>query len=174
MIKSFLFSLFLLQWLAPNAQQSKQVQLYAYEQQVIPGAQKAKDIDGDDNGNSANESGKKYNYFFYAVSASALRMYPVELWVKGKKYGVQFKTVSSPVTFTDGHIPGNPKTSVLVPKTGNKVLQLIPTDVIAGKNYPTAERLATQNEIVFVFKQGGKFYYQTKPELLRLDAAVLQ
>jgi len=54
------------------------------------------------------------------------------------------------------------------------VLQLIPTDVIAGKNYPTAERLATQNEIVFVFKQGGKFYYQTKPELLRLVSAALQ
>lgn len=174
MIKPFLFSLFLLQSLVPNAQQSKQVQLYAYEQQVIPGAQKAKNRDGEDNGGLANNPGKKYNYFFYAVPASALRLYPVELWVKGKKYGVQLKAVSSPVTITNGHVPGNPKTSVLVPKTGNKVLQLIPTDVVAEKNYPTAEKLAAQNDVVFVFKQGGKFYYQAKPELLQLDAAALQ
>lgn len=155
-----------------SAQQNKNVKLYAYSQKVTPGTQKAPERDENGNRVPAAETSGMYNYMLYAVSSSPARVYPVELWLKGKKYGVSFKTITqTPVTHS---AYGNAEKKVLVPKTSGKVLQLIPTDVYADKEYPKAEKLAGENELVFVYKQNGKFYYQTLPQLTSLAAANLQ
>lgn len=158
-----------------QAQQNSNLMLYAFEQTVTPGIQKARDIDESGNRIPAKETGPMRNYMLYAVSPSAARLYPVALWLKGTKYGVKQKTVEkTPVTHTDYTNPSNSKYRVLVPETSQKVLELIPTDVFANKEFPAAERLAATNEVVFVFRQGGKFYYKTLPKLTKLEAISLQ
>lgn len=160
--------------LAAQAQQRK-VKLYAYSQPVTPGIQKARDID--ENGNrvpaTAGENGT--NLLLYAVSSSPARVYPVALWIRGERHGVRLQAVAkTPVTHTNYNNPQNPKTTVLVPATRSKVLQLVPTDTPDGKEYPAAEKLAGSNDVVFVFKQNGKFFYQPVTKFTTLEAAALQ
>lgn len=157
-----------------QAQQNPNVKLYAYSQQVVPGTQKA--AERDENGNRLPaDNGTMYNYMLYAVSASPARVYPVELWLHGKKYGVTIKTISqTPVVHTEFTNPSHPNKKVLVPQTNRKVLQLIPADAAMTKAYPKAERLAASNELVFVYKQNGKFFYQTMSRLTDLATVNLQ
>lgn len=174
-MKTFFFLIASLLTLASMAQQNGNLRLYAYYQPVTPGIQKARDIDENGNRVSANETGSTGNYMIYAVPASAARVYPVELWIKGQKYGVSAKTITqTPVTHTNPANPAHPAPVVLVPKTSSKVLQLRPTDAIPGKHFAAAERLAQNNEVVFVYKQAGKFYYQPLAKFSELGAAAMQ
>ena len=174
-MKTFFFLAASLLTLASMAQQNGKIKLYAYYQPVTPGIQKARDIDESGNRVSANGTGSTGNYMIYAVPASTARIYPVEIWVKGQKYGISMKTITqTPVTHSNPSNPANPKTVVLVPKTSGNVLQLRPTDAVPGKHFAAAERLAQSNELVFVFKQGGKFYYQPLAKIADLDAAAMQ
>lgn len=165
-------------WMTVSAtaqQNSNSVTLYAFEQPLTPGIQKARDIDESGNRVAANETSPMRNYMLYAVSPSSARLYPVTLWLKGTQYGVKPKAVAkTPVTHTIYANPNNPEKRVLVPETSQKVLELIPTDVYADKAFPAAERLAGTNDVVFVFRQGGKFYYKTLPRVTRLEAVSMQ
>lgn len=164
-------------WLAvgAEAQQNSTITLYAFEQPVTPGIQKARDIDESGNRIPAANEGPMRNYSFYAVSPSAARIYPIALWLKGTEYGVKPKTIlKTPVTHTSYANPNSPQTTVLVPETKQKVLELIPTDVYANKKFPAAERLAASNEVVFVFRQNGKIFYKALPRLTKLDVAAMQ
>jgi hypothetical protein len=174
-MKMLILLIALLLAVSAPAQQNSNITLYAFEQPVTPGVQKAGDIDESGNRISAENTGPLRNYMLYAVSPSSARLYPVTLWLKGKKYGVKLKTVTeTPVTHTNYSNPGSPKTAVLVPETGKKVLELIPTDVYSEKAFPAAESLAASNDVVFVFRQNGKFLYKTLSRLTKLDAAAMQ
>ena len=168
-MKTFFFLLVtVLTGLSCSAQSKGNIKLYGFEQAVAGG--KAPDVN--DKGLRVSKGGGK-NYFLYAASAS--RIYPTEIWVEGTRYGVTIKTIEkTPVEYGDDMNVGSPK-KVLIPKTSQKVVQLIPNASTESKTSGTkAKSLAQTNELVVVYKQGSKFYYQVLPRLSKLDGAAMQ
>jgi len=151
-----------------SAQSKGNIRLYGFEQSVAGG--KAPDIN--EKGLRVGKRGGK-NYFLYAVASS--RIYPSEIWVEGTRFGVTTKTIEqTPVEYGDDMNVGSPK-KVLIPKTSQKVVQLIPNASTESKSTGTKARaLAQKNELVVVYKQGGKFYYQTLSRLASLEGAAMQ
>lgn len=151
------------------AQSKGNIQLYGFEQRVSGG--KAPEPDPQTGLRTAGKVGK--NYYLYAVSPT--RIYPVELWVQGNRYNATLRTITkTPVEYGDERNIGAPK-KVLVPATSQKVVQLSLTPAvkskIAGKK---VQELAQTNELVVVYKQNGKFYYQILSKLADLDVASLE
>jgi hypothetical protein len=166
-MRSIFFLLFALGLcLAGFGQKKGKVKLYGFKQVVASG--KAPGFDSTTGLRISKESGR--NYYLYAVAPS--RIYPTEMWIDGNHYGVTIKTIEkTPVEIKDEIVVRAPK-MVLVPKTTEKVVQLIPTAAIQSKAASKlAKSLAQTNAIVVVYKQNGKFYYQTLPKLETLTSA---
>lgn len=159
---------------AAMAQNSK---LYGYSQVVIPGAAAAKRIT-DDAGNVVERSTEdiKTSYLVYLATTAKTRVYPVEMWIKGEPYSAMPQSVSTtPVSITSGPvIMGRTQKTELVPKTTQKVTQLVPSTYVAAKSNAQAAKLAQQNELVVVYKQGGKTYIKTLKNLTELSPKALQ
>lgn len=168
-MRLFFFSLVVFSLsLSCSAQRKGSIQLYGFEQTVSGG--KAPEIN--DRGLRVSEGGGK-NYFLYAVSPG--RIYPVEVWIHGTRYGTTMKTIAeTPVEYGDEQNIGSPK-KLLVPKTTRKVLQIIPAadtgSKIAGTRIKTT---AKNNALVLVYQMAGKFYYQVLPRLSKIDGAAMQ
>ncbi len=156
--------------------QTNSDQLYGFRQTVIPGAAAAKRIT-DDAGNviENNTENNRYNYYIYLATSAKTRVYPVEIWLKGEPFSARPETVAStPVTATDNVILGRAQKTILVPKTTQKVIRLIPTPLMADKSSNKAKSLAQEAELVVVYKQGGKTYYKTLKTLTTLAPKALQ
>lgn len=108
-------------------------------------------------------------------AASTYRIYPAEIWIEGIRYGVSVKPITkTPVEYSDEANIGSPR-SVLVPATSKKIIQLIPISATAAKHMGTmAKSLSATNELVVVYKQGGKFYYNTLKSLSAIESAAMQ
>ncbi|MBB1284916.1 hypothetical protein HRH25_11085 [Flavisolibacter sp. BT320] len=169
MKKLFLVGFLLSFIIAASAQEKGTVKLYGYYQAVSAG--KAPEMNPETGLRTSSGQGK--NYFLYAVSSS--RVYPAEIWVEGTRMGVTIRTITtSPVMYGDDANIGSPKKE-LVPKTAQRVTQLILAPAAEGKDFGNrGKTLAETNEIVLVYKQNGKFYYSVLPKLTALDSAVAQ
>lgn len=168
-MRIFLFLLAAISVCASCSAQSKgTIKLYGFEQSVAGG--KAPDIN--EKGLRVSKGGGK-NYFLYAVSSS--RIYPTEIWLEGTRYGATIKTIEqTPVEYGDEMNIGSPK-KVLVPKTSQKVVQLIPNASTENKaSGRKAKSLAQKNGLVVVYKQNGRFYYQVLAHLTSLTGAAMQ
>lgn len=168
-MKIFFFLLALFAAFSACTQTKGSAKLYGYIQQVSGGARP----DPSAEPGTANGSNGGKNYFLYV--ASKARLYASEIWVEGNRYGVTTKAIGqTPVEHNDEMIPGSPR-KVLVPKTGSKVVQLILRPAGASKSVGSKARsLAAVNEVVLVYKEGSKFYYNTLGKLSALDAAAMQ
>ncbi len=155
--------------------QNNQDKLYGFVQPIIPGAAAAKRVT-DDAGNVVERRSEdiRFNYFIYLTTTSKARVYPVEMWIKGAPYSAMPKTVTAPVELTDNLVPGRPQKTVLVPKTTQKITQLDPAPHVAEKSNAKARNLAQENELVVVYKQGGKTYIKTLKTLSELSPKALQ
>lgn len=150
------------------AQSKGTIKLYGFGQNVSRG--KAPEMNPETGLRTSAGAGK--NYYLYAVSSS--RIYPTEIWIEGTKFGVTIRFVETPVKYSDaGDV--NAPAKLLVPKTSQRVIQLAPSAVVKGKSVGTkAKSLASSNDVVLVYKQNGKFYYNTLKALSNLaDAAAL-
>ncbi len=152
-----------------TAQTKGSAKLYGFKQSVAGG--KAPEISSGPGARASSGGGK--NYFLYALSSS--RIYPSEMWIEGNHYGVDLKIISTtPVEYIDDLSTGSPK-KVMVPKTAQKVIQLITARAVQGKTESAkAKSLSATNEMVIVYKQGSKFYYATRKMLSELDGAAMQ
>ena len=164
----FFLLVLLITGISCSAQSKGNIKLYGFKQSVASG--KAPDIN--EKGLRVSKGGGK-NYYLYAVANS--RIYPTEIWVEGFRSGVTIKTIEqTPVEYGDDMNVGSPK-KVLIPKTSQKVVQLIPNAATESKAIGTkAKTLAQKNELVIVYKQGGKFYYQTLARLSSLEGTAMQ
>jgi hypothetical protein len=156
------------------AQSRSDVKLYAYARPVTGGVMPK--ISTQENGSQTMIKPKtKYSYLFYLEGPKKLRIYPVELWLKGERHGIKTTDVNStPVEFSTGELPQYTKTITLVPQTKNKVIKLDPAVAVNGKNFPKAKAKAEINEVVLVYKYGGKFYYAVQDKIKLIDPIVLQ
>ena len=151
-----------------SGQSKGKVMLYGYVQSVA--GNRHSDLAEDGTTKETIRTGK--NYLLYA-SAPA-RIYPMEIWIEGVKYGVTIKSISkTPVIFKDETNIGSLE-QTLVHATKEKVIQLIPNSQPTKSLGSTAQALAKSNALVLVFKQSGKLYYNTLKSLNELSAAALQ
>ena len=150
-----------------RAQTKGTVKLHAFKQSVAQG--KAPEVT--DGPQVSERQGK--NYFIYAVSPS--RIYPSEIWIEGERYGVSVTTITqTPVEQGDDRNIGAPK-KVLVPKTTQKVIQLVPIPAVEEKSFgANAKSQAKTNDVVLVYKQNGKFYYKALKRMSDLEGAYMQ
>lgn len=163
-MKQLFIALSLFTALSAAAQTKGNATLYGYVQYVSRG--KAPEPDA---GGLKTSEGARKNYVLYAASSS--RIYPLEIWVEGVRYGVSVRTVQTPVEYGDEAGVGLPK-EVLVPKTAKTVIQLAPAPGRAPKTTSaTGKRLAGANEVVLIYKQNGKLVYSTQAKLKKLAAA---
>ena len=99
----------------------------------------------------------------------------MELWIKGDRHGIKATDVNTTsVEISTGELPQYTKTITLVPQTKNKVIKLDPAVAVNGKNFPKAKAKAEINEVVLVYKYGGKFYYAVQDKIKLIDPIVLQ
>ena len=159
---------------ALQAQHSKD-SLYGFVQPVSPGVAAAKRVTNDAGQVVERKAeGTRYNYFIYLSTQASTRVYPIEIWLRGEQFSALPKAVSTPVEQTSNLVPGRPQKTVLVPKTTQKVTQLEPAPFVAQKSNTKAAQLALENELVVVYKQGGKTYIKTLKTLKELSPKALQ
>lgn len=174
-MKSFISLIILLiGTLTVRGQTAKNVNLYAYKQPVISGAP-PKVTYNEGGGEKATPRVSKYNYLIYIAGPSNLRIYPVEVWLLGKQYGVKASGAKkTPIEYTNVNIPEFSEPVVLVPKTTKTVLQLHTTTAHLQKGLAVAKTQAQTNELVVVYKMSGKFYYVVLKKLNHLEPIVMQ
>lgn len=154
--------------LAGQAQSTSK--LYGFSQVVTPGMAKR---ETDERG-AVTQGARNYNYQVYLTSSLPTRIYPIELWIKGKRYSVKEEIITeTPVQYTN-IAARNPEPVTLVPQTTDKVLKLNPVTYTGMKNYPKARQLAASNEVVAVYKQGGAIRYKTLKTLTALGTQSMQ
>jgi hypothetical protein len=163
MKRTFLFALtFLFSFVGLRAQSGNK--LYGYSQIIIPGIAAKGNIG--ENGNGIKQKKEpNYQYRIYLTTTSAAKIYPIELWIKGQPYSVKTEKVTKTQVEDVDFSTREGKTTVLVPKTTANVFQWLPTSYTADKNLQKARDLASTNELVAVYKQGGKTYYKTLKRL---------
>ena len=139
--------------------------VYGYKQKVMPGT-----IRVDENGNAVPKK-SQYNYYFYLASSS--KVTPAELWIDGEAYSVTSVEVkTTPVEYKNA--TGNSNSKLLVPKTTRRVLQLSPSVDKLQKPNTKAKALSLKNELVIIYKGGGKSYYKTISKLGELEPLAMQ
>ena len=152
-------------WATSIAQTEGASKLYGYKQKVMPGT-----IRVDDNGREMPRK-TQYNYFIYL--ASTTKVTPAELWINGEVYSVTVIEVSTPVEYNHpSSSNNNPK--ILVSKTNRHVLQLSPSLNKIQKPNPKGKSLSAKNEMVIIYKGGGKWYYKAVSKLGELDPLAMQ
>ncbi len=158
-----------------KAQTRTDVKIYGYIQPVSRGV--APDTDIDEAGNLKTKGLKAgSNYFIYITGPASSRIYPIEMWIKGKQYSAKPEAVNkTPVQMADPALPNGPNFITLVPKTSKKVIRLISGSAVTpGKSLAIAKSKAKTNELVIVYKMSGKLYYAVLEKLAVLEAAIMQ
>jgi hypothetical protein len=154
-----------------SAQTKGTAKIYGYKEPVS-GAVSQRAID--ENGKPVvSDPAGRFNYFIYLVTPN--RVYPSELWLNGEVYSVKIETVKeTPVVRKNFNNPSEPQSTELVPATTQLVIRLSPGPAITDKLSEKGEILSKENELVVVYKQNGKFDYETLSSLTLLEVAALQ
>ena len=150
------------------AQSKGSLTLYGFKQNVSGGAPP-------DRSQGPGQDYKVYkgiNYMVYATAPFSFQ--PLEIWLDGVRYSVSVSVVPTPVLYGDEANIGSPKKTI-VPKTGQKVLKLVPIIFKGGKvTYVSAARkLSKTNELVVVYKQAGKIYFSSLRTLTVLEGGAM-
>lgn len=168
-LRAILAILFLVAYKMSMAQTKGNAKLYGYKQNVSGGVAP----DRSQEPGSANAASGGTNYYIYLVSSNGSRIYPSELWIDGTLYGVQIKSIAKTPVRLESPDPAL-NSQELVPKTAQRVTQLIPTSANGVKKSAKSSSLANGAAVVAVYKQNGKFYYTTLNELSSLESAAMQ
>jgi hypothetical protein len=165
-MKKLWISFLLICSVAAFGQTKGTAKVYGYVQSVLPGVPKGGiEVSGEE----STGPGAGKNYFIYITSAS--RIYPSELWIDGVAYMPKTSSVSKTPVKRELN---NGQSKVLVPSTTRKVWMLTPAPPQDNKQKAGSKKLAANNEVVVVYKQNGKFYYNALKKLEQLDDAAMQ
>jgi hypothetical protein len=140
--------------------QSSSVKSYGYLQSITPGITAGKDVTINGGEKEIKKEDKLYKYYIYLSVPPKARIIPVEVWIKGKRYPVTYQEVEEkPVTVTNSILPDHPKTTVLVPQTSRKVLEITPVpedSATKTRSKASIQSKARKNELVIIYKNKGR------------------
>lgn len=148
------------------------VSIYAYEQKIIPGIEKARDV---------TEEGlvikkpqlQTYQYYIYVTAPPIKKLLPLTLWIKGEPFDVTPEYIhQTPVAIEIYQVNNTFQKIELVPRTTAQVMRLYPVknkSIIKGnerKFYPG-------KELMLLYKSKGKTYCLTEAKFQVLPPASL-
>jgi hypothetical protein len=135
------------------------IKLYGYSRESTPGIVRERDPSLP----AKKQAHTAINYFLYSSNANAIRIQPVEVWIKGKGYLATSLLVKSPVLSDEG--------TVLVSKTSGQV-----REIKTGKELPSNRKIPSwlrhmisANDIVLAYLWKGKKYYVTLKKIKELE-----
>ena len=173
MMPNLLLMLTLLAGLISGAQPP--LSLKAYKQVVIPGTVP---VGISDDAPPSSRIGKRVstNYYLYLVSPPKEAVQPLQVWINKKPYKITVETVArTPVEHTSRNIPTRPVTTVLVAKTGQKVVRLQPAAPLERASLPArAQKLVDSSELVVAYKWKGKTYYKALDKITELEPEMME
>lgn len=147
------------------------VNIYAYSQAVLGGANPQGVIE--EGGKEIKESRSgKLNYYFYAEYLPGTKFTITSVWIKGQRFAATIDTIrQTPVKMEDTGMGVSSQKTVLVPSTRNNVLLLIPGGLLKTSSKPAnwLQKMLTGNELVVACKWKGKIWYYTVPKIKLLD-----
>jgi len=153
------------------------VKTYAFEQQSIPGNIPAGVTDENGNPINTSKAGHSTSFYIYLSHSNKSIITPVSLWINGRSYSFQTEHIkNTPVTKVNPNIPERATTTVLVPKTSNKVTRLLilnTSDKLSNTS-STEKKMLNTSSVVISYKWKGKIYYATAKELKRLEPTLHQ
>ena len=145
------------------------IKVFAFEQQSYPGAKPANAKD--ENGNSIKKAADKTNYFLFMSFKKTYSITPDQIYIKGHAYQIQTTaTRKTPVEYAINSVPGNPQKQVLVPKTGNKVIEIRLAEMPQQKQKAAnVQQLVSENDIVIRYKWNNKKYFIAEKKLKKIE-----
>ncbi|MBD0285514.1 MAG: hypothetical protein ICV51_17610 [Flavisolibacter sp.] len=156
-----------------NAQSYPGVRLYAYSQSVARGTRPQRVIDENNVVITVKENPGQ-NIWIYLTFPAKVPIYPSELYIDGKKHTLNAVEIhESPVVHKHYISPDVTDTTVLVPRTADKILSVLPGG-IASFSPPTAlKNLIVSNEVVVGYTVKNKKYYTTAKKLKKLPPVAM-
>jgi hypothetical protein len=148
------------------------VKIFAYEQDNLPGTRPAGVVD--ENGKPLKKAAPKKNYFIYLSFKQKYSIKPVQIFVKGQSYEVgAFSVRNAPVEYVDNMIPNNKEKTVLVPSTGDKVLEVPVAELSSEqKKSSNVQKLTSKNDLVVAYIWKEKKYHVTLKQIKKLPSRV--
>jgi hypothetical protein len=156
-----------------NAQVKK---IYAYKQASIPGILPDYSDENDIKDEKAKKPERKqnYNYWFYLSILKTDNITVTGLWISGKQYDIKTETVKDlpvkKIVFTG--LEKN-DTTIMVPKTSNKIILVYPSGEKADDS-KYALNFAKTNDLVIRYIRKGKILYTTLKKIKELTPDVRQ
>ena len=147
------------------------LELRGYKQLIFPGTVPVRISEGEGSSGTVKR-GPSANYFLYLSYSRSETIQPLQVWINKKPYAVSVEAVGpTPIEHTNRNIPTRPVKTVLVPKTTQNVVRLVPQREAAttASLTTTAKKLVTANELVVSYKWKGKTYYKALKTLKELD-----
>jgi hypothetical protein len=172
MKKRNLFALLLVLNVFLTQAQSSGATLYGFRQRSTGGAQRTGSID--ENGKTVTiKPTEVFQYNIYVSTKSKTRIYPVQLWINGEAFSVKGEPFNNnPVVPANGDAPAS-RLKPLIPETAGKVWKLKPLPLVADKSGGRAKALAINNDVVVLYKMGGKLRYAVLKKFTELDPVSL-
>jgi hypothetical protein len=167
MKKKLLFFVLFIIGIAVNGQPA--IKVFAFEQENLPGMKPAGVKD--ENGNPIKKAAARKNYFIFLSYKKIYTVTPVYIFIKDSSFGVQIADVKkTPVEYTNNTIPNKPEKKILVPKTGNKVIQVKLTETPELKNKDIhIQKLTKANDVVIAYVWNKRKYFITLKKIKELE-----
>jgi hypothetical protein len=138
------------------------IKIFAFEQESHPGTVPVGVTN--ENGNPVKKAAAKKNYFIFLSFKEKYDVVPTQVFIKGNSFDVKaMNTKETPVEYTNRNIPNNPQKQLLVPKTNNKVIEIILTEVNKSSTPEDSrlKRLIASNDVVVVYNWKQKKHFIT-------------
>lgn len=173
MMQKLLLILLLLSGLVSSAQPA--LSLRAYKQAVAPGTVP---VGVSENSSPGAEVRKRIatRYYLYLSHSPKTAIQPQRLWIGKKAYMVEVEPVAkTPVEHVNRNIPARPVTTVLVPRSSQKVVRLKPGAATEAAPLPASARsLIETSELVVSYTWKGKTYYKALDKITVLDPEMME
>ncbi len=150
------------------------VKIYAFEQTVLPGNIPVNNTE--ETGNPQTTPQHTFNYYLYFTYSGAAVIEPNKVWIKGVAYHFEKEIITTgSVTRTLPDGTGKAVTTVLVPATKNKIVQLKISAVNSTAKLTALEKKKTTGAAVVVaYIWKGKKQYSIVETFQRMPSAVHQ
>ena len=154
-----------------HAQSLPFVNMYAYSQAILGGANPQVEIE--EGGKEIKEQRTaKLNYYFYAEYLPGTKFTITSIWIKGQRFAATVDTIrQTPVKMDATDLGVSSQKKVLVPSTLNKVLRLIPKGLLKAGNKRAnwLQKMLAENELVVACTWKGKIWYYSVSKIKLLD-----
>ena len=144
------------------------IKVFGYEQESSRGTVAANVKD--EKGNPLKKAATQKNYFIYLSLKQKYIVTPLQVFIDGKAFPADANIIeTTPVEYINNNIPSHPEKTTLVPKTGDKVIQLKIADTVHVKKPPALQKLTNKNEVVVSYTWKQKKYFAVLKKLKKLD-----